>query len=478
MKQNIVGREYECERLDDCMLSNQAQLIIIYGRRRIGKTFLINEYFDHHFAFKITGAYNQSRKVQLHSFAAELTRKTGIKWKDPENWIQAFEDLRAYLEKSEPMEKQVVFFDEMPWLDSHKSYFLPAFEWFWNDWGSTRNNLVFIVCGSASSWLDEKFSENRGGLFNRQTCRLYLQPFTLHETELFLQSKNIFWSRYEIAECYMIMGGIPFYLNALSERYSLTQNIDRLFFQPKGEFWDEFDHLYKTLFSNSRLHLQIAEALSAKPGGLSRQEICQCCKISDNGALTKALHNLNSSGFIQAARFYGKKAKDTRYRLSDHYSVFYFRFVRDFYGKDAHFWSNSIDLPTRRSWSGLAFESLCMEHIPQIKRKLGILGVLSEESVWRTRGNEETGTRGAQIDLLIDRRDRVINLCEIKFSIGEFTIDQAYDLALRNKISVFRQETKSRKSLQLIMITTYGLKRNMYSGLVQNQVTLDDLFQP
>lgn len=476
MRSYIIGREYECERLADCIDSNQSQLIIVYGRRRIGKTFLINEYFNQRFAFNITGAYNQSKDIQLRNFTSELIRTTGKKWNLPKNWAQAFEYLRTYLEECDTQEKQIVFFDEMPWLDTPKSDFLPSFEWFWNNWGAAQHNLVFIVCGSASSWLDEKFSENKGGLFSRQTCRLYLRPFTLHETESFLQSHNIMWSRYEIAECYMIMGGIPYYLNALNGRYSLSQNIDRLFFAPRGEFWDEFDHLYKTLFSNSNLYRQIAEALGSKRGGLSRSELCKITGISDNGALTKALHNLIASDFVRIARSYGKKTKDARYQLSDHYSLFYFRFIKDHEGKDPHFWSNSTDLPSRRSWEGLAFESLCFEHIPQINHKLGISGVLSEESVWNTTGNEELGFRGAQIDLLIDRRDRIIDICEIKYSMDEFAIDKAYDLVLRNKVSAFRYESKTKKSLQIVLITTYGLKRNMYSGIAQNQVMLDDLF--
>ena len=250
-------------------------------------------------------------------------------------------------------EKKVVFFDEMPWLDTAKSGFLPVFEWFWNDWASTRENLVFIVCGSATSWMIEHIAENKGGLFNRQSCRIYLEPFTLCETELFLKAQGIAWSRYEIAECYMIMGGIPYYLSLLDGAYTYTQNIDRLFFKRHGELWDEFDRLFQTLFSNSEAYVKIVEALSAKAGGLTRNAIAEKAGLPANGALTKMLRDLESSGFVRVSTFYGKKKKDALYQLSDYYTAFYFRYIKDNYGKDERYWSNAIDNPARRAWAGL-----------------------------------------------------------------------------------------------------------------------------
>lgn len=476
MKANLIGRKEECERLDDCMDERTAQLVIVYGRRRVGKTFLINEYFEGNFSFKLTGSFDQPREIQLRNFIDEYNRKTGERMAPPKDWIEAFGCLRDYLERSKGKGKQIVFFDEMPWLDTRKSGFLPAFEWFWNDWGSAQNNLVFIICGSATAWMVDKIANNKGGLFNRQTCRLFLEPFNLFETEDFLMSKDIHWSRYEIAECYMILGGIPYYLNLLRSRESYTQNIDRLFFQNRGELRDEFDHLYQTLFSNSESYIKVVEALSHKNSGLERLEIAEKTGIPANGALTTILNNLVNSGFVRISEFYGRKKKNALYQLADYYTVFYFRFVKDFYGRDEHYWSHTIDNPARRAWEGLSFEQLCKDHIPQIKHKLGIAGVLSEESVWYIHGNEEEGITGAQIDLLIDRRDQVINLCEMKFSINEFVIDKKYDAVLRNKLDSFRRTTGTRKSLQITMITTYGVKRNKYSGLVQSQITLDDLF--
>ena len=477
MRNDIIGRSEQCRRLQTCLEQETAQLILVYGRRRVGKTYLINEFFEGHFAFKITGAYDQPKKIQLENFVAELNRKCRKKWDTPGNWFQAFELLRQYLEQLPQDQKHVVFMDEMPWLDTHKSFFLPAFEFFWNDWGSTRHNLVLIVCGSAASWMDDKFSGNRGGLYNRHTCRMYLEPFTLQQTEKFLISRNIHWSRYEIVECYMIMGGIPYYLNLLDRQYSFNQNIDRLFFSKRGELWDEFDMLYKTLFTHSEHYIQIVEALNQKRGGLTREELAQKTGISLNGSFSKMIDHLIASGFVSESSQYPQKKKMMRFRLSDPYTAFYLKFIKGQSGNDEHFWSYSTDLPSRRAWEGFAFEQLCKAHILQIKQKLGIDGVLSTVSVWSSKGNEELGIPGTQIDMVIDRRDRTINLCEIQFSEDEYIIGKDEEASLRNKKTAFRTLTGCRKTIQMTMITTYGVKQNIYSGIIQNQVTMDDLFR-
>ncbi len=477
MSKNIlIGRTKECERLGECMESFQAQLVIVYGRRRVGKTYLINEYFNNDFAFKITGTYNKGKEVQLRNFNSALSRKTKNKDKVPKDWFEAFDRLRDYIETLDEDKKQIFFFDEMPWLDNQKSDFLSAFEWFWNDWASTRDNLIFIVCGSATSWMDENIANNKGGLFNRQTCKLYLKPFKLNEVEEYLQLKKINWSRYDIIQCYMIMGGIPYYLSLLSNKLSLNQNIDKLFFMDGGELWDEFAHLYKTLFSNSDSYIKVVEALSKKRGGLTRKEIINEISKTSSGDLTKILKNLTLSGFVRVSGFYKKKKKDALFQLCDYYTSFYFRYIRDNYGKDEHFWSNSVDNPSRTSWEELVFEQVCRDHIAAIKHKLGISGVLSEESSWFIRADKEKQIPGAQIDLLISRRDRVITVCEIKFSRGEYEIKKDYDLNLRNKMETFKHATNCKESIQLIMITTYGVKKNLYSSVIQNQVTMDDLF--
>lgn len=472
---NIIGREKEVKRLNRAMSENEAQLIIVYGRRRVGKTFLINEFFDNEFDFKYTGSYNQSTQEQLKNFSLELRRQSGKKCDDLKDWTDAFFALRGYLESESTEEKQVVFFDEMPWMDRQRSGFLPAFEWFWNSWGSARKNLVFIVCGSATSWLIDNIDKNKGGLFNRRTCRLYLEPFRLHDVERFLSSRDIHWSKYDITQCYMIMGGIPYYLNLLDREYTLNENIDQLYFKRGGELWDEFDQLYRTLFSNSNQYIKIVELLSKKRKGYTWAEIAKKTAISANGSLSKMMSDLTNSGFVRVNETYGHKKREQTYQLSDYFTAFYFHFVKGNFGIDEHLWSNTYENRAREIWEGLTFEQICKDHIAQIKRKLGILGVASEISSWSKQGNDEE--EGAQIDLLIDRKDKVINICEIKFSSKEYEIKKAYDENLKNKVFVFRESTGTNKTIQINMITTYGVKKNKYSNLIGKVVSMDDLFE-
>ena len=475
--QNVVGRSLEIRRLDRVTREEQAQLVVVYGRRRIGKTYLIHQYFSGRFDFLFTGVHNQPKEIQLRSFIAELNRQANTNHPVPANWFEAFELLRSYLSALPIQENRLVFFDEMPWMDTQKSDFLSSFEWFWNSWASLQSHLILIVCGSATSWMVDHIDQNKGGLFNRQTCRLYLQPFSLNETEQYLQARGFNWSLASITECYMILGGIPYYLRALDPQMTLNANIDNLLFRKRAELWDEFDHLYSTLFSNSQAYIKIVEALSHKRNGMSREEIISKTRLPNNGELSRMLKNLCDAGFVRASvNFFNRK--EILYQLADYFTLFYFRFLRSAYGKDERYWSNATDLPARRAWMGLTFEQICRDHIPQIKNRLGIGGVLSEEFSCRIPAEDADSPRGAQFDLLIERRDQVIDLCEMKFSINDYEIDRDYDQILRNKISVLQKETKNRKDIQLVMVTSYGVKQNQYSNLVNAVVTLEDLFLP
>lgn len=475
MNELIIGRETELKQLQNAYESNEAQLIVVYGRRRVGKTFLVNHFFNNRFDFKLTGAFKGDKQVQLDNFHSELKRQSSVDFDMPKDWQEAFWQLRDYIESLSENEKRVVFFDEMPWLDTNKSGFLEAFEYFWNSYGSAKDNLIFIVCGSATSWMVENIEQNKGGLFNRLSCRIYLEPFNLYETEKYLKSKNINWSRYTITQTYMILGGIPYYLKQLDKDLSFNANIDNLFFRKRAELWDEYDHLYNTLFSNSENYTKVVEVLSEKRQGYARSEISEKAKIADNEKLTKILNNLVDSGFVRAYPYFGMRKRNTFYQLSDYFTLFYLKFVKNNYGTDERFWSNSLDNPSRQAWEGFTFEQVCKDHFRQIKKKIGISGILCSESSWSVPKTEEHS--GAQIDMLIDRRDNVISVCEMKFSNSEYSISKDYDEKLRNKMSVFKTVTKTKKALQLVMITTYGLTRGMYTNQVQCQVLLDDLFE-
>ena len=472
---DIIGRNAEKQRLEALYDSSSSEFLVVYGRRRVGKTYLIRQHFENRFAFVTTGMYKKSQEMQLMQFAMALGEYFQIDVPSFRTWLEAFAELKKCLQTSK-LQRKVVFIDEISWYDTTGSDFIGALEWFWNGWASSQSDIFLITCGSATSWITDHLLADKGGLFNRVTCQMYLLPFTLHETEQYLLSQGIHWGRYDITECYMVMGGIPYYLKQLDAHLSYTANVDELFFKKNGRLKDEFEHLYQTLFDNSSYYIKLVEALSAKTSGLTRDEISDVAKVGNNGKLSKALKDLVNCNIIRGYNYYGKAKNGIVYQLADYFTMFYFRFIKQHYGRDEQFWTFTIDHPAHRAWAGIMFEQVCKDHIAQIKRTLGISGVMSEQSSWYIKPDKDSTARGAQIDMLIARRDRVINICEMKFSQNEYTIDKDYEMQLRNKLGAFRDATRTHDALHITMVTTYGVKPNSHSSIVQSQVTMDDLF--
>lgn len=481
MKQNpsIIGRQYEQKLIQDYMQSDKSELIAVYGRRRIGKTYLVRKSFDEKFDFWFTGMYETSRTVQLTQFRNELERCSGEKSAAFKNWFEAFDALRDYL-LSLKKEKLVVFLDELPWMDTPKSNFIAAFSNFWNMWPSSESRLKLFVCGSATTWMTSHIIGDKGGLYGRVCRPIYLSPFSLGETEQYLtRMKGIDIGRYQIMGIYMILGGVPYYLDMIEKGLPLNQCIDNLFFRQGAPLRNEYEFLFRSLFKDSVFHRRIVEALSKSLKGMTREQLRQSLKITDGGALTEALENLCKCDFIRRYNAIGKSERDGMYQLCDLLSLFHLNFVSKGSGQDERFWSNMAGSGARRAWSGYAFEQLCLHHIKQIKQSLGILGVLSNACSWFCKPFTDTdgvSWQGGQIDLVIDRDDNVINLCEMKFASDEFTIDAEYDKRLRQRESLFRKVTGTKKHLQHTFVTTYGVKENAYSGTVGTQVDMDGLF--
>jgi hypothetical protein len=470
---NLIGRRKELSVLKSLSASNKSEFVAVYGRRRVGKTFLIRTAFNQLFTFQVTALGNASLSQQLTNFHVALQKnspETGNA--PPSDWLTAFQRLTAYLEKSDDSRK-TVFFDELPWFDTHGSGFVQALEHFWNSWASARNDIILIVCGSAASWMINKLINNRGGLHNRVTYRLKIVPFTLGECEMLLQSRNVFTNRYQIIQLYMVLGGVPFYWDEVVPGKSAFQNINDICFQENGLLRGEFHNLFRSLFNNYQKHENIINALARKAKGLTRDEIIELTGLPNAGSTTRLLTELEISGFIRKYVPFGKKQRKSLYQFVDFYSLFYLRFLKDSNFIDQDNWMTHIDSPKYRAWSGYAFEQVCLCHLPQIKHALGISGVQTSVSSWRSSSKDH----GAQIDLVIDRRDQVINLCEMKFSVNPFNIDKKYTEGLQNKIRVFKQETGTRKSVFLTMITTFGLQPNSSAaGIVQNDLQMNVLF--
>lgn len=476
---NIIGRRHEQNLIAEYCGTSKAELVAIYGRRRVGKTFLVKQFFNNEFDFYFTGSFDTPRSTQLNLFKKELARYSQEKRLKPKDWYEAFDQLRDYL-SSLDKSRIVVFLDELPWLDTPKSGFLSAFSYFWNSWASSCGNLKLFVCGSATTWMISKLIGDHGGMHGRVNRQIYLRPFTLAETELFLRSKNIDWDRYQIIEAYMTMGGVPYYLDMIEPNLSLNENIDHLFFEQGAVLRNEYSFIFRSLFKNSNIYSSVVAHLSDSRHGMTRADIQAAMKLDDGGLLTEVLDNLCKCDFIRRYSAFGKKEQGKVFQLSDLFSLFYIQFVEKSEGQDNHFWSNMQDNPRRVAWQGYAFEQVCLHHVPQIKRCLGISGVLSDVCSWACKAfTDKDGTeyKGTQIDLVIDRRDDTINLCEAKFSTEAFAVSQEYAKKLNSRRETFRASTGTRKSLHITLISTFGLKRNKYSQVVNREVLMDDLFQ-
>lgn len=469
----LIGRNKELSLLKALLTTDKSDFVAIYGRRRVGKTFLVRSAFDQQFTFQVTALGQATLAQQLTNFHIALRKVYPIIQNTPAtDWFTAFQQLTEYL-KYVKDNRKLIFFDELPWFDTPRSGFIQSLEHFWNSWASARNDIILIVCGSAASWMLNNLINSRGGLYNRVTKKIKLLPFNLSECEEFLKSKNSILDRYQIMQLYMVFGGIPFYWDEVVQGKSASQNINDICFTENGLLRNEFSNLYRSLFKNYHNHEDIINALARKAKGLTREEIIDLTGLPNAGSTTRLLHELEESGFIRKYIPFGKKSQKSLYQLVDFFSLFYLRFMKDSIPMDQNNWLSYIDSPEYRAWSGYAFEQAGLYHIQQIKHALGISGVQTSVSSWRSMSENQ----GAQVDLVIDRRDQVINLCEMKYSINPFIIDKKYAEELRKKIGVFKDETKTRKSVFLTMITTFGLQANIYSaGLVQNDLTMEVLF--
>ncbi|MBQ8665674.1 MAG: ATP-binding protein [Lachnospiraceae bacterium] len=471
---NIIGRKREQQILSDCLESARPEFLVVYGRRRVGKTYMVREFFGGRFSFYATGVANKKTKEQLAVFGDWLMQYGCEDRKSPQNWREAFWRLRDVLERDnvyrEPTSgKRIIFLDELPWMDTARSDFKSALDLFWNGYASAKEDIVLIVCGSATSWVINNLISDTGGFYNRITRKIHLLPFTLKECEELLELNGFSMDHRQIIELYMIFGGIPYYLNYLDKRISIPQNIDTLILDERGPLHEEYSMLFHSLFKNSKKHILIVEAIAEKHSGITRVELSAYKDVGDGEPLTKALSELEQCGFIRRYRNFTKEKSGYYFQLVDPFILFYIRFVKE---AGIRSWLSYKDRGGYYAWRGLSFEIVCLNHIDRIKEALGIAGVETAEYAWRSEEKKD----GAQIDLLIDRRDDVINVCEMKFSDSEYVIDAGYYEKLRHKTELFAKETNTRKTLITTMISVEGLKKNEYSNVIYVELTGEDLF--
>ena len=471
----MIGRKHEIEQLIATYESGQSEFVAVYGRRRIGKTFLITEAFGNRFAFHHTGLREGGTKKQLEQFRLSLRQQGYYDCPRIKDWLEAFFELERFLEKS-PAQRKVVFLDEIPWLDTPRSGFLSALESFWNGWAVFRKDIVLVVCGSATSWIIKNIIRNKGGLYNRVRTRIKLFPFTLAECESYANSElHLGYGRREIMECYMALGGVAYYWSLLRRGLSPAQNFDALFFSPQDGLRTEYDELYRSLFRNPLRYMEVVELLGTRRTGYTRDEMIRGLGTVSGGDLTKILADLEECGFVRKYMPSGHGKNGGVYQLVDGYTLFYFSFVKGNSARDGDFWQHSVGDGRLNAWRGFAFERVCLAHVAQVKAALGISGVKTE--AYSLRVSPDENGRGAQIDLLIDRRDGIVNLCEMKYANGKYSITVDESERIRNRIEAARKLFGKNRTIHLIMITQDGIIRSPNSWDVQSVITLDDLFR-
>jgi AAA+ ATPase superfamily predicted ATPase len=475
---NLIGRKKEVEELERFYRSGRPEFVVIYGRRRVGKTFLVTQALKGRITFHHTGIFPEEgeknpKQTQLESFYFSLLNHGLEGFQKPKTWLEAFYELEQLLIKVDDGSRQVVFLDELPWMDTPKSGFLPAFEGFWNGWCSDRDNIMLVVCGSATSWILDNISHNEGGLYGRSTQEIKLSPFTLRNCEDYFEHEGIELSRYDIVQSYMVFGGIPYYLRQFRKGLSFEGNTDSILFGPRPKLSDEFNKLFRAIFRNPEDCKKIIRLLATRHAGFTREEISKATGLPYGGGLSDTMAALAESDFILRYMPYGENESVERYKLIDNFCLFWLKYVEP-KGEDGSFMTDSITSEIMKGWRGIAFEEVCWQHIPQIKRALGIEGVKTKTSAWNVKGDDDR--EGVQIDLLIDRADNVVNLCEMKFAADAYIIDKEENLKIRRRLDTLQQTLSRKQRPHFTMVTTFGVAYGKHSGIVQAQVTMDQLF--
>lgn len=485
MTKKIIGRKRELRLLKEIEKSKEAEFVAVYGRRRVGKTFLIREFFSKKgIYFESTGTKDAPMLNQLANFALSLSKTfaEGRVLKTPSTWEEAFFLLTQELQRVPKSKKVTIFLDELPWLTTKRSRLIQAIDYYWNMHWSRLNNIILIVCGSAASWMLSHLVHAKGGLYNRLTRRIFLEPFSLKEAKEYLESRSIKMSHKQVLDLYMAIGGIPFYLKEVKKGKSSAQLIDDLCFKKTGLLHSEFQNLFKALFDQAETNLRIIRAIRNSNNKISRTQLIKILGKTSGGRLNERLEELEASNFIQCFIPYGKKQRDRFYRIVDEYTLFYMQWIEPLlksgvYAGSDGYWEKIYPTSNRFIWAGYAFESVCLKHLPQIIKALELENISFKAGFWHFIPRKGSNTSGAQIDLLFDRDDHTITICEIKYSDSLFTIDRDYSKKLLKKIDVFEDQCNQKKELFLAMITTKGVKKNMWSEeLIDMEVKLEDLF--
>ncbi|RZI45312.1 AAA family ATPase [Candidatus Finniella inopinata] len=484
----IIGRDAELKILKQILTSNIPEFLAIYGRRRVGKTFLIRSFFEVEKAifFNATGSKDGTLSEQIRHFTQEIGRVFyhNVELKEEKNWDLTFEKLTAAFNTVPKNKKIVLFLDEFPWMATQNSRLLQTLEYYWNQHWSRDKRIKLIICGSSASWIIEKIVNNKGGLHNRLTRSIYLEPFNLRDSKRFLNFIGVKFNNDQILQIYMVTGGIPYYLSKIEKGLSATQNIENLAFQPKSFLAQEFDNLFSSLYEDYESYVDIIRLIATRRYGIGQEEILQKLGKNMQGKLgLKRLKDLQDSNFIISFMPQFHKRRGIYYKLIDEYTLFYLDWIEPINttlltkGHMKGYWEKQYNSAAWNSWSGYAFESVCYKHLPQISQALN-MSPTSVPNTWRYTPKKGSAEQGAQIDLLFDRDDDCITMCEIKYTEKPYAIDKHEAASLNQKIAIFKEKTRTKKQIFLAIISANGIKKSIYSEeMIDGVAVLDDLFK-
>jgi AAA+ ATPase superfamily predicted ATPase len=476
-----IAREKEAHILDRLWDSTEAELVALYGRRRVGKTFLVRSILGQRIPFfELTGVKDGSTRLQLDNFAKVLSRVfyPGISVAPPKTWHQAFDMLVAAIDARPPDEKTTIFLDELPWLASPRSGLLQALDHAWNAELSRRPKVRLIACGSAASWMMKNVINAKGGLYNRVTRRVHLRPFSMLEAAAYLKSRGVRFTPMQMITTYLALGGVPYYLRLIEPELSAMQALHAVCLAPEAPLSDEFDRVFASLFEHDHEHQKIVKELAKHRYGVERKKLVKLLGKRSGGRLSNRMTELEASGFIRAFTPYGKDTRDTYYRLVDEFTLFCLRWMipvtRKGGGYTASGWQSQIRQPSWHSWAGYAFEGVCLKHADVLQDLLAFSEVPSQVGTWRHVPRGGRDGNGAQIDLLYDRDDGVLSLCEVKYRDGEYALDRGAARSLMHKLDVFQRRMKPRKRISLSLITSGSFRPNAWSqDLIERHASIE-----
>lgn len=471
----MVGRVQERRCLDRCDGSDKSELVCVYGRRRVGKTFLVEQTLGPFFAFHVVGSKDAATSSQLREFGLELTDRGDPNPNPPADWREAFNRLYKVITAPDaprsPHGKAVVFIDEFPWFAKQRSDFLSAFSTFWNRRSTTGQKLLVVICGSATSWVIEHVLESAGDMAARVTESIFLKPFALAETKEYFDSRGFGWDERSLIETQMVFGGLPYFFSLMSPHQSLAQSIDRLCLRPRAQLRDETMILLESTMRRSRLYVELFALLAQHRYGVPKAEAMRLLGHSTNQFI-KATAEAVKCGYVHEYKNLSKPQNPKYLMLVDPFILFHYRLIEPAHGDSPRSWADFVaDQERYTAWRGNAFEIVCLQHVRQLKSALGIGGVLTKEYPWASA--RKAG--GAQVDLVIERADRIVNLCEMKFTDAPYELTSAVEQELVRKREVFREETGTRLALKTVLVSAQGTA-GYHDSQIAQIITADDLF--